>query len=72
MELSLYRMKLFRLDVLEAFIETVTAIANSRIKLRVAKICLTLGVNLCPQKAISKIKLMRKVRPAAMIRKAAN
>lgn len=52
--------------------ETVTAIANSKIKLRVARICLVFGENLSLHRAINSMMLMKKVSPAAIIRKAAN
>lgn len=59
------------LDEVEASRETTTAIANSRMRLRVARMCLSLGLMQTEQSATSRIMLMMKVRIAAMIMKAA-
>jgi hypothetical protein len=57
--------------VVEAAMETATAIANSRMRLKEARTCLNLAVYRLVQYPTSRIMLQKKVRPAAMMRKAA-
>lgn len=51
--------------------ETTTAIANSRTRLKLARICLAFGENLSAQIAIRRMRLKMKVKPAAMMMNAA-
>lgn len=57
---------------MDALIDRVTAIANSIIRFNVAKMCRVREVNEFLHKAMRRMILMKKVKPAAIIRKAAN
>jgi hypothetical protein len=65
-------MESLRLELLEARRASTTAMANSRMMLKVASTCFARGEMQSVQSPASKMRLMKNVRPAAMIMKAAS